>query len=113
MAKQLIIIVLLTGAAIFFQNELNIFLDALLYAHAVITQALQIAFSEGSTGILIQKIIALLLLPLFSGMIVATIYWLFKRTQMPHTMAIIWTVWLVLLVAITSNYSEKNKQQKP
>lgn len=100
MAKQLILLILLSACAVLFQNQLGAFLNALVYVHAGITQALQIAFSEGNIGVLIQNVIALLLLPLVFAIIIATIYWLFKRTPMPQTMAIIWVVWLVLAVAI-------------
>ncbi len=102
MAKQLIMLVLLTTAAIFFNSELSLLLDALVYAYSAITQALKIAFSEGDIGLFIQNALAILVIPILCGLIAAALFRLFKR-QTPHTMTIVWVVWLILMVTITLN----------
>ncbi len=101
MVKPLIALLVLTTAAVFFSQELVSLLNALIYLHTMITHALDIAFSKGNIGVLIQSVVALLVIPLLAGLLVAGLHWLFKRNSPSHTMSIIWVVWLVMVVAVT------------
>jgi hypothetical protein len=57
-------------------------------------------FSEGATGRLIQNLISLLIIPAICGFIVGIVFWLIKREAMPHIMAVVWVLWLILLVTM-------------
>jgi hypothetical protein len=100
--KQVVLIILLSLAAIFFRNQLTHVLDGLVYVHNYIDRSLQLIFSEGHVGRLIQEMISLLILPLLGGLIIASIFWMIKRAAMPHIMAVVWVVWLVLLVTMVA-----------
>ena len=107
MIKQIILIILLSLAAIFFRSELSHGLAGLIYIHHYIDKSLQIIFSAGHIGHLIQEMISLLILPLAGGFIVAAAFWMVKRVTMPHMMGIVWVLWLVLLVTMaTQNGTE-------
>ncbi len=100
MAKQIILILLLSLAAIMFRDKLGYVLDGIVYAHNKIASALHVIFSDDHTGRLIQDMIALLFIPALCGLVVSAGFWLVKRSQMPHVMVVVWVVWLILLVTM-------------
>lgn len=100
MVKQVILIVLLSLVAIFFRSEISHLLNAVVYAHNAVAKLLHFIFSDDTVGKLIQNVIALLFLPFVAGLIVALIFWLVKRATMPHIMAVVWVLWLVLLITM-------------
>lgn len=100
MFKQIVIIILISLAAIFFRAELSRVLDYMVYLHNYFAHALQMIFSGDAVGRYIQDVIALLVIPLIGGGIVALIFWMIKREALPHIMGVIWVVWLVLLVTM-------------
>lgn len=102
MLKQTILIMILSAVTIVFKTQLGELLDGIVYLHNYIAGALHVVFSDDQVGSIIQDMIALLLIPLFCGIVVASVFWLVKRAQMPHIMAVIWIVWLVLLVTMVS-----------
>lgn len=102
MIKQILLIVLLSLVVIFFRNQLTHVLDGLIYVHNYINKPLQLIFSQGHVGRLIQEMISLLMLPLLAGLVLFLIFWIVKRTSMPHVMVVVWVVWLVLLVTMVA-----------
>lgn len=100
MVKQIVLIILLSVFALFFRVELGHVLDAIVLLHNKIYQLLHVIFSDGSIGSIIQNLISLLILPCLGGLIVALVFWLVKRSAMPHIMAVVWILWLVLLVTM-------------
>src|SRR3990167_10236381 len=100
MTKQIILIILLSVVTILFQEQLSHVLDSVVFVHNRIAEALRLIFADDNVGRLIQDMIALLLIPVICGLLVASVFWLIKRAQMPHIMAVIWVVWLVLLVTM-------------
>lgn len=46
-----------------------------------------------------HRIITLSLLPVFITAIPALLYWLIKRKNMPHFIAITWLIWLVIVMS--------------
>lgn len=100
MAKQVILIILLSVGAIFFRTELSKVLDVLIYLHNNLSEALLRIFSSNDEGRLIQDIMALLLIPLIIGGIFGLILGLINRDMLHHTMLVIWIVWLVLLTTM-------------
>lgn len=101
MAKQIILMLLLSLAAIMFRDKLVLALDALVYAHNQIASVLHVIFAEDRAGQLIQDMIALLFIPACLGALVAVAFWMAKREHMPHVMGVVWVVWVVLLVTLT------------
>ncbi len=104
MAKQFILIVLLSIAAVFFRAQLSNVLDGLVIVHNGIAEALLRVFSTSEAGRFIQDIIALLVIPALIGAVFCVGFWLIKREMMPHTMLIIWVVWLVLLTTMVAQH---------
>lgn len=105
MAKQIILITLLSIATILFREQLVFILDGVVYAHNHIAKALHLVFADDEIGRLIQEMIALLIIPVICGVIIASIFWLIKRAKMPHIMPVIWVVWLVLLITMLGQKS--------
>lgn len=99
-AKQSFILIFLSVLAILFKLQLVKGLETLLYVHNQIATALATIFADDRTGQLIQSILALTLIPLFIGFLIAIVFWLIKRKEMPHIMMTIWIVWTVLLVTM-------------
>ncbi|ACJ20903.1 hypothetical protein [Coxiella burnetii] len=102
MIKQFILLILLSLAAIFFRIELSHVLDGLVYIHNYIARTLHLIFSDDPAGRLIQNMISLLIIPVVAGFVVATAFWLIKRMAMPHIMAVIWVLWLILLTTMVA-----------
>lgn len=100
MVKQILLIILLSVCSLFFRVELGHVLDAIVLLHNKIYQLLHVIFSDGSVGSIIQNLISLLILPCLGGLIVALVFWLVKRSAMPHVMAVVWILWLMLLVTM-------------
>lgn len=108
MVKQAILIILLTVAAVFFKAQLSHVLDALISLHNTIAASLTKIFASDDDGLLVQNIIALLLIPLVLGGLVGLVFWFVKHEMMPHTMLVIWFVWLVL---VTTMIAQNNMQK--
>jgi xanthosine utilization system XapX-like protein len=100
MLKQVILIVVLSLIAIFFRVELSHLLNALVYVHNQVSHLLHMIFAEGATGRVIQNLISLLIIPFVCGLIVGVVFWLVKREAMPHIMAVVWVLWLILLITM-------------
>lgn len=77
-------------------QQLLIYLD-LIYTYTTVTLAN--VFQSGATGVKIQKVLSLMLLPLIVSGVPAGIYWGFKRQLMPYFYHILWAVWLVTLIS--------------
>lgn len=99
-AKQSFILIFLSVLAIFFKLQLVKGLHGLLYVHNQIANWLTLIFADDRTGQLIQSILALTIIPLLIGFLIAIVFWLIKRKEMPHIMMTIWIVWTVLLVTM-------------
>ena len=100
MVKQIVLIVGLSVAAIFFQEQLSNLLDGMIYMHNYIARGLELVFSSGRIGRLVQDVIALLIIPCIAGGVGAFSYWIAKRKMLPNTMLVIWIIWLVLLTTM-------------
>lgn len=100
MVKQIILIILLSAAAIFFKTQLSHMLDGLIYIHNFIAISLHMIFSDDAVGRLIQDMISLLLIPFVGGVLMVAVFWMFKREAMPHTLALVWVVWLILVITM-------------
>lgn len=102
MFKQLLLIMFLSVLTIVFKIQLGHALDSVVYLHNIIARALHVVFSDDQIGRLIQDMIALILIPLFVGLLVGGSYWMIKREPLHQVKAIVWVVWLVLLVTMVA-----------
>lgn len=100
MLKQVILIVALSLIAIFFRIEISHMLNALVYVHNWFSHLLHMIFAEGTIGRLLQNLISLLIIPFACGGILGVVFLLIKREAMPHITAVIWIIWLILLVTM-------------
>ncbi len=100
MAKQIILILLLSLAAILFRNKLALVLDGVIYAHNEIGKFLHVIFAEDQAGRLIQDMIALLFIPAVIGTIASVAFYMVKHMPLPQVMVVVWVVWLILLVTM-------------
>lgn len=98
--KQSVLLVTFSILSLFFKQQLMNVLHGLLFIHNRIASWLALVFSNDNMGELIQAIIALVMIPLIAGFLVALGFWLVKRHAMPHIMLTVWIVWTILLVTM-------------
>jgi hypothetical protein len=101
MAKQFLLLILLTVAAMFFKAQIDDVLNFTVNVHDHFIRLLAIVFSNDGMGRMVQAILALLLIPAIIALIISGVYWLRKKSFSPYTMHIIWISWLVLLTTFT------------
>lgn len=100
MFKHILLLIGLSVAAIFFQDQLMHVLKFLMYVHTQIANGLGVIFSVDAVGEVVQSVIALLLIPVVIGVLIAIAHFFIKQQHFPHTMTVIWVCWAVLLAAI-------------
>ena len=103
MYKQCILILLLSVIAVFFQSQLAHLVRGLLAIHDIIARDLTFFFSGRPIGRVVQGILALLAIPVIAGGASASGFWLVKHVSMPHMMATIWVMWLVMLIIVLAS----------
>ena len=67
----------------------------------------------GDWGVSLNKLISLVIIPIAFGALVAGGFWLVKHVSMPHAMMVVWVTWLVMMVAISFNYSQNHSNITP
>ena len=102
MLKHILLLVGCSIAAVFLKGQLVHVLHALLAIHDRIANGLGIIFSGDEVGRVLQSVIALLLIPIVLGVVVALAHWILKQMHFPHTMTVIWITWTILLVTMLS-----------
>lgn len=100
MAKHFIFLIGLSIVAVFFRTEVAYVVHGAIYLHDRLVSYLTLVFSGGRWGQLIELGLALFIIPVALGGIIAGVYWLFKRILMPFMMEIIWILWFILLTAL-------------
>ncbi len=105
MFKQLILIIIASVLAVMFQSQIVHGLNMLVVAHNKEAISLAGIFSGDQIGRLIQGVIAVVLLPVGVGAVLAGGYWLVKKEMMPHTLTIIWIMWTILLTTLIAQSS--------
>jgi len=103
MYKQCILLVILTIVAVFIQDQLEHVVKIILYVHDLIAKDLMFFLSGRPLGRVIQGIVALLVIPFIAGGLAALGFWLVKHVSMPHMMATIWIMWMIVLVAVLAS----------
>jgi hypothetical protein len=96
--KQLIVLILLSIIAVFFKTQLGYILHLLSWLHQQFTYGLGTSLGNGLLARKIQAILALLIPPLFIGLLVGFFSYIFKRRITPYLMTVVWIVWIILLI---------------
>lgn len=102
MLKHALLLVIFSTIAIFFKEQLVHVMHALLVVHNYIASLLAQVFSNDKAGVIIQGILSLIIIPVIAGMLVLLAFFIIKREPMPHTVATIWVVWIILLVTMVA-----------
>jgi hypothetical protein len=100
LAKHFIILIIVSLLAVFFRVELQFALHGAMNLHDQLVNLLGVVFSGGRWGKLIELALALFIMPVVIGSVIAGVFWLFKRRTMPSMMEVIWILWFVLLTAL-------------
>jgi hypothetical protein len=100
-AKQIFIFIMLSVLCVYFSIHLTHILSKLLQLDVSISNLIGKATSHlGDWGLELNRLLALILIPILAGGLVAGGFWLVKHVSMPHTMMVVWVTWLVMLVTI-------------
>lgn len=102
MFKHILMLVGLSVAAIFFQDQLMRALQFFMYVHTELAKGLGDIFSVDKIGEVVQSVLALLLIPAVIGVTLALAHFFIRKHHFPHTMTAIWVAWAVLLVSVLS-----------
>ncbi len=100
MIKHIMLIIALSIAAIFFQDQLDYVLKLFLSLHDKALSYLGTLISNSQTGQLVQSVLVLVLYPVAAVAVVAASYWAIKRSTMPYLAQAVWVVWFILLTAV-------------
>ena len=104
--KQLILLVILSIACLFLQNQLAHVLRFMLHLHNLLADIIgRLTGRFGYVGVVVQGTFSLVLIPVLFGLIASGFYWLVKHVQLPNMMMIIWLIWTVLLITILAQGS--------
>jgi hypothetical protein len=99
MARQFFIYLLLSTLVIIFARYAHILVLYIDTLYAWLNVKLTPVFSQSDTGILIRKILVLTLLPVAIAALPAAFYWIIKRREMPHFIAMTWIIWVVIVLS--------------
>lgn len=99
MLKQFALFTGLSIVLVLFASYAQHVLIYLDLAYTYTTVSLAKIFQSGPTGIKIQKIITLMIVPLIFTGIPAVIYWSVKRKLMPYFYHVLWLIWLITLIS--------------
>ena len=112
MLKGLIVLIVVSVVAIFFQTQLSFVLHYLLKVHDAVADGLAIVFSNAPAGRVMQETIALIIIPIIIGAVAALVWLMVKRNEMPHLVGTVWIIWTILLVAVLLQPSIHNGSSK-
>ena len=79
MAKQILLLILLTAVAIIFKAQVDDVLNFMVSIHDHFINMLSAIFSSDGVGRVIQAILGMLLIPAIIALIVSTLYWFRKK----------------------------------
>lgn len=102
---SLFVLIGLSAAVVVFMPQSKSALDALLSAHAWVSQLLTEVFSGGNAGNIARGLVALIAIPFIVGLIPALIFWLIRKSWMSCFMEIVWVVWLLQAGALIATFS--------
>ncbi len=99
MLKQSIIYLVLSILFVLFSEYAHILIVYIVMFYTYVMIHLAPIFNPGASGLLIQKIIVLTLLPVIIVGIPALIYRAVKGRDMPFFLESVWLLWLIIVVS--------------
>lgn len=99
MLRQSLIYLLLSILVVVFAKYAHLLIVYIDMFFTYVNLKLTPVFSQTGWGLIIRKILVLMLLPIIITAIPALIYWLIKRREMPHFIAIAWVIWTVIVLS--------------
>ena len=99
--KQVLIFFLLSILCVYISQYITHILASLVKVDDMAKHVIHLVTGHmGEWGGDIKNLLGLIVLPLAAGAIVAGGFWLVKHVSMPHTMMVVWVVWLVMVVTL-------------
>lgn len=102
LAKNIILLIVLSVFAIYFQTQLMDILRFLMYVHAELAKGLGVIFTINAVGEVVQSVIALLLIPAVIAVLFAVAHFFIRQHHFTHTLMMVWVCWAIMLAAILS-----------
>ena len=101
MIKQLLYMVGLTILAVLSLPYIHSVLNQLIALHSYTLDHLNQVFANGNIAHYIQQIIAIAIIPIGVGLIIAGGEWVIKRRVYPQVLLLIaWAIWLMLVTVL-------------
>lgn len=94
------ILTILSLLALVFAIELQHAVSHFYATHQYFTSVIQHIFDFTSNTSSFRQIIVLCFFPWLIALVPNTLYWLFKRKQMPYFYHVLWATWLILTTTI-------------
>lgn len=98
MAKQFIIIVILTALAAYFMHKFVYVLHLLGNMQAFLINNITALLPQAVIYHLVTKVLVIILVPAILAFLAAFVYWLIKKKELPWLMEIIWILWIISLL---------------
>lgn len=100
MIKQIFLLIVLSAAAIFFQDQLADLLNVFVCVHHAIAKGLGLIFSLSTAGKFVQSVLALLFVPALLGILIAVAHFFIRQKSFSYTMTVVWICWAFFLAAV-------------
>ncbi len=104
MWKQIIVLILLSVLVILAKSFVGSFLHHLAGLHDSVLNGFSVIFAGGELAQDIQRILAVLTIPLVAGALISVAGWLMKHDVNDYVVVVIWVLWLLLIATMTTSY---------
>lgn len=104
MIKHLLYMIGLTIVILLLMPYCHSALNQLVALHQFTLSHLNQIFTQGKIAFHIQQVVAVILIPLCIGLIIAGIEWTIRRRINPGLLLTVWAIWLVLITTLILNY---------
>ena len=102
MFKHVIVLIIFTFVVVFFQSQLSHVLYWFVVAYQYVQTGLSAFIADDATGKLLKTSLALLAVPLGSGIVVGLVMKLFRGKALPYATHTVWLIWVLLLAKLAS-----------
>ena len=99
MFKQTVIYLLLSIVVVLFAKFAGLLIVYIDLFYIYLNVKLSLIFSHSELGIMFQKVLTLVLLPICIAAIPALLYRAIKGHHMPYTVELTWILWLVIVLS--------------
>ena len=100
MLKTFLGLIVLSILVILFKGQFADLLHMVASLHNTASEKFASLFSGSSAGLLVAHLLSLVLIPIVIALIPAFVYWLIYKSEMPHWLAVVWVVWVMLATII-------------